>query len=215
MIGVTRENKRAIITLKRADKANALTEAMLGELRDTILQVRDDEGISAIILTGEGKTFSAGADLDEVRNGTLATSPVWEELSASIADCPILTIAALNGSLAGGAMGMVLACDLRISVPTARFFYPVMKIGVLPQPSDPGRLAALVGPARAKLILMGAERITAETAVEFGLVDSVHEDPLAAAIAVSEAACSADRALVASIKSLFRGPSRPASSSSG
>ncbi len=206
MIGIQRDNGRAIIALQRPDKANALTEVMLADLRDAVRELREDESVSAIILTGEGKTFSAGADLDEVRNGTLATSPLWEELSASIVDCPILTIAALNGSLAGGAMGMVLACDLRVSVPSARFFYPVMKIGVLPQPSDPGRLAALVGPARAKLILMGAERITAEAARDFGLVDVIHEDPLASAFELSEAACTADRTLVTSINSLFRDP---------
>lgn len=101
-------------------------------------------------------------------------------------------------------MGMVLACDLRVSVAEARFFYPVMKIGVMPQPSDPGRLAKLVGPARAKLILMGAERITAERALEIGLVEHIHDDPMKKAFDLSEAACKADRALVGSIKSLFR-----------
>ena len=69
---------------------------------------------------------------------------MWERLSGAIASLPCLTIAALNGTLAGGAMGMVLACDLRIAVPGAKFFYPVMKLGFLPQPSDPKRLAALV-----------------------------------------------------------------------
>lgn len=203
MIGVTREDNKAILTLQRAEKANALTETMLRDLCDAVRLMREDEGISAIILTGEGKTFSAGADLDEVQNGTLATSPAWEALSNCIAECPVLTIAALNGSLAGGAMGMVLACDVRVSVPNARFFYPVMKIGVLPQPSDPGRLAALIGPARAKLILLGAERITAETAYDFGLVDVIDEDPLSAARKLSGAACAAERSLVTSIKTLF------------
>ena len=66
---------------------------------------------------------------------------------------------------------MALACDLRIAVPEARFFYPVMKLGYLPQPSDPGRLIALVGPARAKLILMAGARLTADEALAFGLVD--------------------------------------------
>src|SRR5690554_5160254 len=106
------------------------------------------EGARALILTGAGGVFSAGADLDEARSG-LATDPVWERLSAAIAAAPCLTIAALNGTLAGGAFGMALACDLRIAVPEADFFYPVMKLGYLPQPSDPARLAALVGPARA------------------------------------------------------------------
>lgn len=204
MIGVSCTDRRAIVTLQRPDKANALTEGMLAQLCDTVRSVSDDKAVSALILTGEGKTFSAGADLEEVRHGTLATCPLWEKLSAAIAESPILTIAALNGSLAGGAMGMVLACDIRLSVPDARFFYPVLKMGVLPQPSDPGRLAALVGPSRAKLILMGAERVSAETAHDYGLVDKIHDDPLAAAFALSEAACQADRQLVTSIKSLFQ-----------
>ena len=65
-----------------------------------------------------------------------------------------MSIAALNGTLAGGAMGMALACDM-IAVASAKFFYPVMKLGYLPQPSDPMRMRALIGPARAKMIPMG------------------------------------------------------------
>ena len=107
---------------------------------------QDAREARALILTGRGRVFSAGADLGAARAG-LATSPLWEELSAAIADLPCMTVAALNGTLAGGAFGMALACDLRIAVPEAKFFYPVMKLGFLPQPSDPGRLAALVGPA--------------------------------------------------------------------
>jgi enoyl-CoA hydratase len=84
---------------------------------------------------------------------------------------PCLTIAALNGTLAGGAMGLALACDLRIAVPSAKLFYPVMRLGFLPQPSDPKRLAALVGPARAKLLLMAGAKIEAEEALAWGLLD--------------------------------------------
>lgn len=75
MISFIRQDGRAILTLQRADKANALTEAMLRELHGAVLDICADADVSALILTGEGKTFSAGADLDEVRNGTLATSP--------------------------------------------------------------------------------------------------------------------------------------------
>jgi enoyl-CoA hydratase len=99
--------------------------------------------------------------------------PVWERLSGAIAALPCLTVAALNGTLAGGAFGMALACDLRLCVPEARFFYPVMKLGFLPQPSDPGRLRALVGPSRAKLVLMAGQKLSAEQALDFGLVDAV------------------------------------------
>ena len=68
---------------------------------------------------------------------------------------------------------MALACDIRIAPPHAKFFYPVMKLGFLPQPSDPGRLAALIGPARAKLILMGGQKIDAQEAMAFGLIDRI------------------------------------------
>jgi len=66
-----------------------------------------------------------------------------------------------------------MACDLRLAVPNAKFFYPVMKLGFLPQPSDPARMAALIGPARAKLILMGGQKILAEEALSFGLIDRI------------------------------------------
>ncbi len=190
MIRVARNDGIWKITIDRPEKANSLTRAMLGELRDL---ARDAKGAArAFILTGEGKVFSAGADLDEARAG-LALDPVWEELSGAIADLPCLTVAALNGTLAGGAFGMVLACDLRIAVPEARFFYPVMRLGFLPQPSDPARLAALIGPARTKMILIAGQKIGAEEAASWGLVDRLHsrEDVDAAATALCTDALAA------------------------
>ena len=169
MIELSKEGALWIATINRPDKANSLTEAMLTELAE-IAEAAVEARV--FILTGHGKVFSAGADLDEARAG-LALSPVWERLSSAVADLPGLTIAALNGTLAGGAMGMALACDMRICVPQAKFFYPVMKLGFLPQPSDPGRMAALIGPARTKLILMGGQKITAQDALAYGLVDRI------------------------------------------
>jgi len=156
-------------TINRPDKANSLTAAMLEEL-ERIAAEAAAQGARVLVLTGAGKVFSAGADLDEARAG-LATSPVWERLSGRIASLPCLTIAALNGTLAGGAMGMALACDIRIAAEGAKFFYPVMKLGFLPQPSDPARLAALVGPSRAKMILMAGARIDTAEALAWGLID--------------------------------------------
>ncbi len=171
MIELTKDADLWVARIKRPDKANSLTHAMLSELAD-IAEAAQDARV--FVLTGEGKVFSAGADLEEARAG-LAVSDVWERLSGNIAALPGLTIAALNGTLAGGAMGMALACDMRIAVPTAKFFYPVMKLGFLPQPSDPGRLRDLVGPARAKLILMGGQKLMADEALRFGLIDRIVE----------------------------------------
>ena len=203
MIGLTREDGLWTVTLSRPEKANSLTRAMLGDL----LSIAGDaaaEGARALILTGVGTVFSAGADLDEARAG-LATDPVWERLSGAVAGLPCLTIAALNGTLAGGAFGMALACDIRLSVPAASFFYPVMRLGFLPQPSDPGRLVALVGPARAMMILMAGAKISADEALASGLIDRiVPPDQLAgAARALASDALGADAGHVAAIKAMI------------
>lgn len=200
MIGIENRDGLLILTLNRPDKANSLTRVMLEEL-DAALAAT---AAQAVILTGAGRVFSAGADLDEARAG-LATDRVWERLSARIAALPCLTIAALNGTLAGGAMGMVLACDLRLAVPGAKFFYPVMKLGFLPQPSDPPRLAALVGPARAKMMLMAGAKIEADEALAWGLVDRLvaPEGLLAAAEALTADARAAKPGHAAAIKRLI------------
>ncbi|RBP96819.1 enoyl-CoA hydratase [Rhodobacter sp. 140A] len=203
MIRVETADGVRTVTIDRPEKANSLTTDMLTTLA-AAAETAPEAGVKVFVLRGTGKVFSAGADLDEARAG-LATSPVWERLSGAIARMPCLTIAALNGTLAGGAMGMVLACDLRLAVPGARFFYPVMKLGFLPQPSDPGRLAALIGPARAKMILMAGQKIEAEEALAWGLIDRIvapeaMADTVAALATDARAAAPAH---IAGIKALF------------
>lgn len=199
MIRLEKDSDFWIATIDRPEKANSLTPEMLADLAG-IAEAAVDAKV--LVLTGAGKVFSAGADLEAARAG-LATDPIWERLSGAIAALPGLTIAALNGTLAGGAFGMALACDLRLSVASANFFYPVMKLGYLPQPSDPTRLARLVGPARAKMILMGAAKIGAPEALAWGLVDRVVDDPLAEARSLSNAALAAGRDHVAAIKRMI------------
>lgn len=204
MIDLSRDGGLWTVTINRPDKANSLTGDMLAELADIAEAATEAR---ALILTGTGKVFSAGADLDEARAG-LARSQVWERLSGAIARLPCLTVAALNGTLAGGAMGMVLACDLRIAVPGAKFFYPVMKLGFLPQPSDPARLAALIGPARAKLILMAGQKISADAAFQFGLIDRIVEPDalLETARELTADSCSATPEIAAGIAGLCGKP---------
>ena len=126
-------------------------------------------------------------------------------LSGAIAALPCLTIAALNGTLAGGAMGMVLACDLRLAAPGAKFFYPVMKLGFLPQPSDPRRLAALIGRSRAGMILMGGQKIDAGEARRWGRGDRIVEpgDLMDQARALAADALAARPDHAAAIKALL------------
>jgi enoyl-CoA hydratase len=205
MIKVRTDANCCWITLARPEKANALTEEMLETLALAATTAGTD-GAKVLILTGEGKVFSAGADLDGMKAG-LGLSRAWEDASGAIAAFPGLSIAALNGTLAGGAMGAALACDIRIAVPTASFFYPVMRLGYRPQPSDPGRLAALVGPSRAKMILLAGQRVDAETALAWGLIDRIC--PLDAlndtAMSLAEQALAADPGHVAALKRMTLG----------
>ena len=201
MICLNKDGDLWTLTLDRPDKANALTPDMLSEIADI---AEGAQVAKCLIITGAGRVFSAGADLDAARAG-LAVSPIWERVSGAIAALPCLTIAALNGSLAGGAFGMALACDLRISVPTAKFFYPVMKLGFLPQPSDPPRMNALMGPARTKMILMTGQKIDAPTALDWGLVDQISEPDVLMTTAKTLAAdvLKADATQIAGIKGLI------------
>lgn len=206
MIGVDVAEGLWTLTIARPEKANSLTRQMLLDLESAVGRAAA-QGARAVVLTGSGKVFSAGADLDEARAG-LSVDPVWDRLSNAIAALPCLTIAALNGTLAGGAMGMALACDLRLAVAGASFFYPVMRLGYLPQPADPPRLASLVGPARAKMILMAGARIGSEQALSWGLIDSIHapEDLLPAAHALAADSLGATAAHVAAIKKMIAAP---------
>lgn len=199
------EHGFATLTLARPNKANALTATMLTAAADAVEEASATD-LHALILTGEGRVFSAGADLDEVAQG-LSLSPQWARLSGLIAGLPCLTIAALNGTVAGGAHGMVLACDLRISVPQARFFYPVMRLGYLPPPGDAGRMVALIGPARARMILMAGQKIAAEQALQWGLIDEiVSPDALMGrARELAADALAADPAHIAAIKAQMQG----------
>jgi len=205
MIESHTENARCTITLNRPDKANALTAEMLITLERMVGEA-EAAGVPVLVLTGAGKVFSAGADMDALQDG-LTTHAAWEQLSTRIARYPGLTVAALNGTCAGGAMGMMLACDLRVAVDTAKVFYPVLKNGFLPQPSDPRRLAALCGLSRAKTILLAGQKIDAQTALSWGLLDRLTPaESLWEAVAdLTADAERASPALLAQIKALCHG----------
>ena len=202
MIDLQKDGDLWIATLNRPEKVNSLTAEMLEELAD-IAEAAQDARV--LVLTGNGRAFSAGMDLEAAKSG-LPTSPVWERLSSAIASLPGLSIAALNGTVAGGAMGMVLACDLRIAVPGTKAFYPVMKLGFLPQPSDPARLGRIVGPSRAKMILMAGQKISTDEALSWGLFDRVvePEDLLPTARELAGDTLAATAGHVAGIKGLCR-----------
>ena len=175
MIDVNSENGVWTVTLNRPDKANALNLQMLRDIHQAAASAHADPDLRVFVLTGAGgRVFCSGADMsdaDDMFNFT--RDPAWPEMSNAIADLPCLTIAALNGTVAGGGFAPVLACDIRICTPQAEFFYPVLKRGFLPQPTDVQRLSALIGGARAKLILMAGQKLDANAALAVGLIDRI------------------------------------------
>nr|WP_226898244.1 enoyl-CoA hydratase/isomerase family protein [Mangrovicoccus algicola] len=191
-----------VARLSRPAKANALTRAMLTDL--AAFAETAQGRARALVLTGTGRVFSAGMDLTEAED--LAADPLWERVSGAVAAFRGLSIAALNGTAAGGALGMVLACDLRIAVPGAQIFYPVMARGYLPQPSDPVRLARLAGPGRAAMLLLAGQKVGVEEALAWGLVDRVvpAEDLDAASRDLAAVVLAADPAHAAAIKEMIR-----------
>jgi len=204
MIDIRKTRARWTVTLDRADKANALTLDMLTTLADAFEAARREPDLRLLVITGAGdRVFSAGADLGQARDGAaMTTSPYWGRMSRALATLPCLTIAALNGTLAGGSFGLAVQADLRIAVPHAKFFYPVLKNGFLPQPVDVDRMRALIGPARTKLILLGGQKLDAEEALAIGLIDRIvasgEIEPTIAALA--ETALTAEQAVLTAIK---------------
>ena len=208
MIKISKTAFRWTITLNRTNKANAINMEMLRELNSILDAAKKEEQLRSLIFTGEGKVFSAGADLDAVKkNNEITTTTQWEELSEKIANIPCLTLAALNGTLAGGAFGMVLACDLRISTPEANFFYPVLENNILPQPNDIERMVDIAGISTAKLILLAGQKISAQKALETNLIDHITEKE--AFISTIDSLCSIaesnDGISLLAIKRLFQG----------
>lgn len=176
----------AVLTLDRPDRLNALDPDMLEQLLDAVATVRSS-GAKAMVLTGRGRLFSAGVDLDtpffmehvddpSIYSGKRLLDRQHEVIEA-IHDLPIPTIAALNGdACGGGGLGLAMACDLRIAVAGARFW---MVPGALDVVQDFGLswlVQRQVGASRALYMALTGYRVTAEEAVTWGLVNEVHPD---------------------------------------
>ncbi len=191
------------ITIERPDRANALSRQMLGRLVELLGEANADDTLQALILTGSGgRAFSGGADLGEMAAGAAADDGIWDRMAERLVSLPCLTLALINGACIGGAMTLALGCDLRVAVPHATFGYPVLKNGVFPAAGDIERLIALIGPGRAKTILLGGQRISAAEAEAWGLVERiVPPDGLeATATALLATALAASRFHLAALK---------------
>lgn len=183
---VTVEQDGAVATVRMNNPArlNALSTVMSGELIDALGQLNGDESIRAIILTGEGRGFCAGADLSALeepyRRGDrpklstfLQSDTGYNRLIPLLAEAPKPVIAAINGVAAGAGLSVALACDIRIAGEDAPFSLAFVKIGLIPDSGACYFLPRAVGMARALELAITGDRIDAATALQMGLVNRV------------------------------------------
>jgi methylglutaconyl-CoA hydratase len=165
------------VTLDRPEARNALSRAVNLELRRLAVELGQTREVRAVVLTGAGGAFSAGADLKERRGVSAAdTGPYLDAISGAItawAEMPKATIAALSGPALGGGLELALACDFRLAAEEAVLGLSEVRLGIMPGAGGSQRLARLVGVARAKELVLTGRRIDARRALEIGLVSRV------------------------------------------
>lgn len=177
---VTVEKSIATLTISKPSVLNALDSDILDELEAAIEFIKEDEEVSVVILTGEGKAFVAGADISLMRDMESADAKMWSERAGKIfSDLEKLekpTIAAVNGFAMGGGCELALCCDIRIASESAIFSQPEVLLGIMPGFGGTVRLTKIVGPAKAKELIFTGERITAVDAERIGLVNRTVPD---------------------------------------
>jgi enoyl-CoA hydratase/carnithine racemase len=169
------------VTLARPERRNAIDGELAAALREAFEAAADDSAVRALILTGEGRAFSAGGDLsrferdwdprefrhDSHRLTSLIT--LLERLEKP-------TVAAINGAVTGAGTQLALVCDVRLAASSARFIYREGRLGIIPSHGGATRLVKLIGLARARDVLLGGEELSAEQAYAVGLITEVVAD---------------------------------------
>src|SRR5687767_13420642 len=175
---VERDGAVATVTINRPKVLNALNAQTLDELRRTILELKRDDGVRVVIITGAGeRSFIAGADINELAVQTPVTGREHARSGQHILDLiehmgkPV--IAAINGFALGGGCELAMACTIRIASDTARLGQPEVNLGIIPGYAGTQRLARLIGRGRALELLLTGDQLAASEAHRIGLVDRV------------------------------------------
>ena len=173
---VARRGPALCLQLARPEKSNAYTQPMLRAIAHHLVTADGDPDVRAIVFTGAGdRSFCAGADRDELatRDWQSALTLLAADVFARIESCRCVTIAAINGAAVGGGLELALACDLRLTVPSAKFWLPEPELGLIPAAGGTVRLPRIVGLAKAKELILGGAVWDAAEAVRNGLVTEV------------------------------------------
>lgn len=171
------QGRVAVVTFRRADQLNAMNRLMQGEITEAFEALSGDEGVGAIVVTGEGRGFMAGADIKEYAAQTAAEFDTFQaagtRMYAAIEDNRKPVIAAVNGFALGGGMELVLCCDIVIANQYAKLGLPEIKLGLIPGGGGTQRSVAKLGRNRANLLLMTGAIVPASEFVTAGLVNEI------------------------------------------
>ncbi len=197
----------ALLTINRPDKLNAMNRQLFKELAAAIDQVRGDEAVRVVVITGAGeRAFVAGADVTEFK--ALSALEAWRfsqeihEVFSRLERMPVPVIAAVNGFALGAGSELMMACDFAYASDRARIGQPEVNLGVIPGAGGTQRLPRLVGKARAKEMTFTGDHLTAEEAIRIGLVNKVvpHERLMDEVMAVARKLAERSAATLAIIK---------------
>jgi enoyl-CoA hydratase len=183
VIQVEVEREVATVTVDRPDAMNALDVRTLTELRDRLAELKDDENVRAVVLTGAGdRAFIAGADIKAMSAMDVVAARSWGELGHTVArrleTMPKPTIAAINGFALGGGCELAAACDIRYASSRAKLGQPEINLGIIPGWGGTQRLARLCGLGFANELILTGRLVEADEALSRGLVDGVHDPVL-------------------------------------
>ena len=168
-----------VIKINNPEALNALNTAILKELDAAFTEVAEDIGILAVVLTGEGRAFVAGADISEMKSKNAIEGEIFGKLGASVFRkielLPKPVIAAVNGFALGGGCELAMSCDIRLASAKAKFGQPEVGLGITPGFSGTQRMPRLIGMGKAKELIYTADIIDAAEAYRIGLVNHVYE----------------------------------------
>jgi enoyl-CoA hydratase/carnithine racemase len=206
-----RDGAVATLLIDRADRRNAMTQAMWEQLPRLVGEAMADDGVRVLILTSATPgLFCAGADIHDFavhageESWRIANQAAIRSTQYALAHAQKPAIAAIDGDAVGGGCGLAIACDLRIASPRARLGITPAKLGIVYSLFDTRLLVDLVGPSRAKRMLFSAALHDANQALEIGLIDEVADDPLAAAMALARTITANAQHSILSSKAIIR-----------
>jgi len=200
----------ALLTLNRPKALNPLDSATLEGLEAACRRIAAGRDVGALVLTGEGRAFAAGADIAEMRSQGPIEAQKFSQLGhrvfGMLEELTIPTLAAVNGHALGGGCELALACDWIYASSQAKFGQPEVKLGLIPGFGGTSRLVRRVGVAWAKELVLSGDPIDAETALRIGLVNRLFEPDalLDAALAAGEAVAARAPLAVASAKRVIQ-----------